>query len=454
MNPTSYPTDEYTNILRKERAYLSMIRTNGKATMHIFIEGNTWRSVESIDVIPLSQWSHITGTYDGQAIKIYINGVFSNEVSQTGAISIGTEALAIGHDRRQRWGHGLTGKIDEVTIYDRALTAAEIAEHAGVTPESNAVAQLHMDEESGTIAYDATPNNNNGTLVNGATWTTDCAAGSHALSFDGSNDYVDCGNDASLNITKNLTIEAWIKPNGLSGAGGIISKLTGTADKQYGLNTDGDEIYFQYERSSNNYYLSGGTLTNDTWQHIAATVDNSLNICLYLDGKLIASDVAPAETSPTTESVIIGKWGGTYDNYFFDGKIDEVVIYDRALTAAEIAEHADVGSKGTENTGDEETVTEIPQVKETELMLVYPNPMSNELSIEYNVQSAGMVTIGIYDITGRLVQTLTNGYKLPGGHIVQWNADNTNSTEMPDGTYFIRMQTENNTQTTKVILMR
>ena len=80
--------------------------------------------------------------------------------------------------------------------------------------------------------------------------------------------------------------------------------------------------------------------------------------------------------------------------------------------------------------------------------------MSDELTIEYNVQSAGIVTIDIYDITGRMVQTVTNGYVLSGEHTVQWNANDTKGTEMPNGTYFIRMQTGDNAQTTKVILMR
>ena len=85
---------------------------------------------------------------------------------------------------------------------------------------------------------------------------------------------------------------------------------------------------------------------------------------------------------------------------------------------------------------------------------VYPNPMANEVTIEYSVQLPGNVTIAVYDITGRLVQTLTSGYKLPGEHTEQWNANDENGTEMPNGTYFTRMQTGDNTQTTKVILMR
>ena len=213
------------------------------------------------------------------------------------------------------------------------------AQNDNLISDTSIVSLWNFESGSGTTAYDVSGNNNNGT-ISGATWTTDYAIGSHALSFDGNSNYIDCGNNSSLNITKNLTIEVWIKPNSLSETRGIVGKLSGTSNKQYALNTDGDSICFQYENSSNNYAVSGGTLTTDTWQHIAVTVDSSLNILLYLDGDTIASAIAPAETFPTIEPVIIGKWAGTYNRCFFDGIIDDIVIYNRVLTAEEIAEHA------------------------------------------------------------------------------------------------------------------
>ena len=212
-----------------------------------------------------------------------------------------------------------------------------------ITMEDTSVVSFwNFENGYGTTAYDASGNDNHGDIY-GAIWTTDYSSGSYALSFNGSSDYIDCGNDLSLNLTKNFTIEVWIKPNSLSETGGIVGKLSGTSNKQYALNTDGDSIQFQYEYTSNNYYIIGGALTTGTWQHIAVTIDSSLNITLYLDGDTIASEIAPAETYPTTEPVIIGKWAGTYNRCFFDGIIDDVIIYNRVLTAEEIAERAAAG---------------------------------------------------------------------------------------------------------------
>ena len=71
------------------------------------------------------------------------------------------------------------------------------------------VGSWSFDEGTGTIANDSSGNNNNGTLYNGPIWEEGQV--NKALSFDGSNDYVDCGNDESLNITDKITIEAWVK---------------------------------------------------------------------------------------------------------------------------------------------------------------------------------------------------------------------------------------------------
>ena len=104
--------------------------------------------------------------------------------------------------------------MDEVNIFDRALTADEIAEHHKA---GSIVAQHTMNENTGTIAFDATPNNNDGT-INGATWTT--GKSGSALYFHGGGqfasgaDEVRVPHSANLDITGPFTIEAWIKAKG------------------------------------------------------------------------------------------------------------------------------------------------------------------------------------------------------------------------------------------------
>ena len=279
----------------------------------------------------------------------------------------------------------------------------------------------------GTTAHDLSGNNNHGT-ISGATWTTDCVGGSHALSFNGSDDYINCGNDSSLNITKYFSIEAWIKPNSLSGSMGIVSKLSGTSNKQYGLTTDEDTIQFHYETASNNYFLYGGALTIGTWQHIAVTVDDSLNILIYVNGDLKISDIAPAETFPTEEPVIIGKVAGTYNSQFFDGIIDEVIIYNRVLTAEEIAEHADTTQS-----------TAIGPVSQSgDDIRIYPNPSYGV----FNIKVSETFNLDIIDLTGRIVKKQV------------LNSD-INTVNIPkSGIYFLRFTNNKTSDTHKIIIRK
>ncbi|MCD4791841.1 MAG: C10 family peptidase [Bacteroidales bacterium] len=84
----------------------------------------------------------------------------------------------------------------------------------------------------------------------------------------------------------------------------------------------------------------------------------------------------------------------------------------------------------------------------------YPNPFTNEVTVNYAVTSAGNVNLKIYNITGQLVKTLVNESKSNGTYNVKWDANDSNGNKMPNGTYFIRMQTGDNIQTNKVVLMR
>src|SRR3990167_283101 len=91
-------------------------------------------------------------------------------------------------------------------------------------PTSGLVGYWNFDEGSGATVADSSGNGNTGTLTNGPTWTTGKIG--QALSFDGSNDYVDAGTGSSLNLASSLTVSAWIKPDTFGGGsyGRIIDK--------------------------------------------------------------------------------------------------------------------------------------------------------------------------------------------------------------------------------------
>src|SRR5256884_5482342 len=206
--------------------------------------------------------------------------------------------------------------------------------------QTGLVAAYAFNEGSGTTVADASGNGNTGTL-NGATWTTAGRYGS-ALVFDGTSTSVTVANAGSLRLTTGMTLEAWVYPTGaLTGWRAVIDK-----------NVDG--YYLVASSDQGNRPAMGGAwppgarimvgptgLGLNTWTHLAATFDGA-TVRLYVNG---AEAVRPAQTAALTATagtLQIGADSHTGEN--FAGRIDEVRIYNRALTAAEI--QADMTTAG------------------------------------------------------------------------------------------------------------
>ena len=319
----------------------------------------------------------MVGTFDGRFLKLYVDGNLVDE-EDTGGVQIASsnESFLI-----SRSTNAFPGIIDEVRIYNYARTPEEIrldynaglAAHFG--PKSSCdedpgscmdyglVAYWSFDEGSGSTAYDASGNGNNGT-INGAKWTTGKEGG--ALSFDGLNDYVDCGNDESLDITDKLTVEGWFKIH-QAAPSGKWPRVLGRGDGGGDYSVVGYQI-FQNSNSADLRFLWGdgrtqneggmhaysfGTTELNRWYHLVATYewDGSQSITkLYRDGVLVSSGTITGYqmASPGSWDFLVGASGWNSNNPFtswglFNGTIDEVRIYNRVLSEAEIRYHYNKG---------------------------------------------------------------------------------------------------------------
>jgi len=198
-----------------------------------------------------------------------------------------------------------------------------------------------MDEATGTVAYDASGNGNNGTLINGPKWTTGKNAG--ALQFDGKDDYVDCGNGTSLRITDALTVEAWIKTSyrGFQYQF-VFSKGDGShVGYEMFLNNGVLEFNGFYNNSGNFYFTGGGDLRDGQWHHVVGTYDKNTTLAkIYIDG-VYKTQAAQAEG--ITDSGSIFRIGSRDVWAVFNGSLDDVRVYNRALTAAEVKYHYNQG---------------------------------------------------------------------------------------------------------------
>lgn len=203
--------------------------------------------------------------------------------------------------------------------------------HAGLAEQmkdEGLVAYYKFDEGQGTIASDASKYKNDG-KINGATWIK--VSRGYALEFDGINDYVDCGSPPSLNISGSITTMAWICPAELQTAkeAGILGKQLSSYLITYYLNR---KFYWYINSGENNVNT---TVMPNIWSHIATTF-NGRYLELYVNGELAAKGISKFETVNSGENFLIGCTGRDINTTAFKGLIDDVRIYNRALSGEEI----------------------------------------------------------------------------------------------------------------------
>ncbi len=389
--------------------------------------------------LPTNTWTHLAATYDGTTTRLYVNGAQVASQAQTGAIATSTNPLQIGGD--SFYGQFFQGTIDEVRIYNVALTAAQIqtdmntplpadaqppsaptnlvatpvsvsridlnwtasTDNVGVasylvereepgaanfvqigttntvaysdfglsanssysyrvramdtsgnlsgysgvavaaTPSApgSLVAAYGFNEGSGTTATDESGTGNAG-LVIGPTWTTSGKYGG-ALEFNGSNDWVLINDSESLHLTNAMTLEAWVDPFTLPSSPCEPSSTCYWMDVVY---KDSDRYYMEASSSVNQAPEVGGIfadgkhiviapapLATNAWTHLAVTYDGAM-LKLYVNGVLVTNTPVTSLITTSTNPLFIG--GDQTMGQYFHGRIDEVRVYNRALSAAEV----------------------------------------------------------------------------------------------------------------------
>jgi len=190
-----------------------------------------------------------------------------------------------------------------------------------------------FDEGSGVTIYDRSGNENNGTLNGNPQWVAGKIGG--ALEFDGKDDYLDCGNYASLDITDKVTIAVWVKTNdaGNSQHNPYVTK----GDHSYAIKhhiSNSIEFFIYHDKNWHLVHFPVDGSFNGVWHHLAGTYDGT-NLKLYIDGKLEATNAYTGSIASSNFSVNIGRNAQT--EQFYKGAIDDVRIYKRALMQDEIA---------------------------------------------------------------------------------------------------------------------
>ena len=347
--------------------------------------------------------------------EIYVNGVLNNTASYTTSrvIQSGENCLIGGQTFNSRY---LSGKLDEIAVWSSALTQAQIIQvynngYPANISSLSPIAWWRLGEDAYFVGNDITiPNQITGGQTGTGSGTQTAilvgdAPGSYAngsgtnlvvgdrigdapestansvsinmipsnrisypagyvptqvdnafsMEFDGISDYFNLGNIVDLRITPNLTVSAWFKTS-ISTVGKFINRDGGTAGtRDFALYQNGSNVQFWVSQSGNiteTVLTSTGFTADDGDWHHAVGVCNGTNIELYIDGVLNVSgtnSIAGINTS-TYINEIGSRTTGTAN--FFSGDIDEVAIFNYALSARQIKQDIYEGTTAGGKTAD------------------------------------------------------------------------------------------------------
>ena len=183
IKPNSFGTNLWDNyIVGKDdwssgsSGYCLRCGAGGKLSFNLSSGSGAWKEVTSTTLIATNTWTHVAGTFNGTTLTIYINGIQSGTLSYSGAINPSTYNLNIGSvPYKSSGGRLFNGNIDQVEVWNVALTSAQVNQYMNCPPtgtETALVGFWNFEEGTGATVTDLTSNHNNGTIYT-ATWSTD-----------------------------------------------------------------------------------------------------------------------------------------------------------------------------------------------------------------------------------------------------------------------------------------
>ncbi|HEV8700769.1 MAG TPA: LamG-like jellyroll fold domain-containing protein, partial [Candidatus Polarisedimenticolia bacterium] len=252
--------------------------------------------------------------------------------------------------------------------------------------DSEPVGAWPLSEGSGTLASDASGNSFNGALAGGPTWIAGRIG--PGLSLDGADDYVAIPHAPALDPYP-ITVAAWLRTTA-TGLHGVVNKYVPGSLNGYQIFLNGGSLCAWYFRDAANYVWDGTSCTLATpgfndgqWHHVALVVD-AAGARLYVDGaqKAARAWTGTAGPSTTTAELALGRYPSIATPYL-PGAIDEVRVYNRALSASEIA-----GLMGLDTTPPILSAVAASSLSDTGATITWTTNEPADTQVEYGSTSA------------------------------------------------------------------
>ena len=352
INPSN-SSSPFTQVILQKRT-LSTVNT-GYAMILIggkifFNTGNLW-GITGRTIIPNNKWTHAAGRYNNatNTFSLFINGVLDTSAVIAAPPSLNNDSILIGFGRGL--GNNFTGKLDDIRIWNRALSGAEIGQYFRTSLSVNSgiynglvlSLPLQKPESTGirfsTDDYSGAGNNcyNRGvSAFNMSNSLSTTVTYNECAEFDGNNDYLSSPGNTAISPVQEITMEAWIYPRSNSNCIIIQKGSDDGAVTNFRLAIQNKTLVAGLKQNYN--FTTSDTILTNRWSHVAFTYEYLTGKYLfYLNGKIIKEDVnSIGLISSSADSLYIG---GTIAMNDFNGFIDEVRITEKAKTSAEIREN-------------------------------------------------------------------------------------------------------------------
>jgi|GEM_PF-991227 len=309
------------------------------------------------------EWIHIAWVKDGTQYRFYKNGVLFATRTAPEEIYVDTSSpYWFG-----RVDNFFPGEIDEVRIWNAVRSEEKIKEDKDRTLTGNEpglVGYWRFDNGTGNTTEDGTVNANKGTLTNmdlSTVWVFNGGPYADpkeiALAFDGEDDHVEVPHYDGLNVTDELTLEAWVYPNVLAGDTRVLGKIPVPEEQNpvetnegyaLGVSKDGKLHPEIWDNAGSKFSFQSGTVPARQWTHLAVTWQTGGDLIGYVNGFEVQRVKASGNPLSTTLASLYMGAVPSVDATIFQGKIDEVRIWNRVRSAEEIRGYKDRALKGDE----------------------------------------------------------------------------------------------------------
>jgi hypothetical protein len=268
-----------------------------------------------------------------------------------------------------------------------------------------------------------------------------------AYQFDGINDNIEVQNSPSLNFQDACTVNFWmtvgeffeVEAHPLS---------HGNWEDRWKVSITNERIRWTIRRTDDvvKDLDSETVLELDSLYNITVLYSGS-DIEIYINGNLDALSTFSGSIKQTTINFMIAQVLPSNSQYNFKGILDDIRIYDYALSHSEIRSLYDIVSFVND-----ESENNIPD--QTILFQNYPNPFNSQTVISFQIKSATKVKLEVYNILGNKIHTLVDEFKSAGYYSESWDGKDDNGFQVPTGIYFYRLITDNYTQTKKLLIIK